>query len=648
MDLAKIKELILAIKKNDSHSGYGLQKECELLIGHVLNNMAKSKLPNLIADMKNDEDAKHYRDEGNQYFVMGDDDDAIEKYSKSLAYASSKEAMAVALANRSAALYRKQLYRECLIDIDTALAHGYPEDKKSKLKERAEKAIHGLQQAHQIKDQNMNDLPLSKHSAALLQSNKNNVSQNKMNLSMIKEFINENGASKGNVGCCTKEDLEELMLIIPESSPRYLAEESEPSLAYETSDEAPALSKGVRIAYSKKYGRHLVATRSFKPGSIILKENPFAYIIYTEKHYTHCHHCLARSYNLISCPKCPIAQYCSEICKTSAWKMAHRIECPIHAVMSKLFNVDTDKIRMLTKIIRLLIIATKNGSAIDELRKDIQVAEQNSDKRTAGFTNDQMMFDGSSARCALSLATNLTTRPFPDISAFACISALATVLLATESEFFGKKYAFDELEHLAEQSDVKFCGTLVFRNCLIVSSNSFSIQLEPGIKVGSGLYVTASLLNHSCAPNTFRHFDSLTMITRALEPIKEGDQIFTCYGGGYQYMSRPERQSKMMQDYFFNCDCLACIDDWPTYSEILRNHIGSITKTNKKLVKKLKPFRQRLLSNKYDIEAVKTVLDLLHTEVKMPCEEIVHAIQYLKSYYLGKFHLINESHIYKA
>lgn len=144
-------------------------------------------------------------------------------------------------------------------------------------------------------------------------------------------------------------------------------------------------------------------------------------------------------------------------------------------------------------------------------------------------------------------------------------------------------------------------------------------------------------MNHSCSPNTFRHFDGMTMVTRALEPIKEGDQIFTCYGVGFHYMARSERRSNLMRDYYFECNCTACLEDWPTYVEILRNHIGSIAKTNKALVEKLKPYRQRLLINKYDIDSVKTVLDILYGEVKMPCEEIVHATQYLKSYYLGKF-----------
>lgn len=127
------------------------------------------------------------------------------------------------------------------------------------------------------------------------------------------------------------------------------------------------------------------------------------------------------------------------------------------------------------------------------------------------------------------------------------------------------------------------------------------------------------------------------MITRALTPIRPGDQIFTSYGGVYAHMPKLERKQKILQDYFFDCDCPACKNDWPTYDEILRGHIGSISK-NKQLVEKLKPFREKLLLNMYDIDAVKAVLDILYEEVtEYPCEEILHAEQYLKSYYLGKF-----------
>lgn len=217
---------------------------------------------------------------GNQCFVTGDDDDAVEKYTMSLGFAKSKEAMALAVANRSAALYRKQLYRECLIDIDAALTFGYPEEKRQKLKERAEKAVGGLQQLYQVKDQNMNDLPATKDSK--LQNDKDNIQKNK-NFSLVMDFLADKTGSKVTIEDHAKECIEELMSKIPKNTPRYLIEENELTLNYGSNHEVPALSKGVKIAYSEKYGRHLIATDSFKPGNIISMETPYSYVIYTEK-----------------------------------------------------------------------------------------------------------------------------------------------------------------------------------------------------------------------------------------------------------------------------------------------------------------------------------------------------------------------------
>jgi hypothetical protein len=96
------------------------------------------------------------------------------------------------------------------------------------------------------------------------------------------------------------------------------------------------------------------------------------------------------------------------------------------------------------------------------------------DKRTAGFTCDGI-FDSNSAVSALSLATNSTIRPSLEMSAFACISALAIIFLATESNFFGTKYLSCQLEQIIKNQDVIFCAALIFRNCLILSTNSYSV-----------------------------------------------------------------------------------------------------------------------------------------------------------------------------
>lgn len=126
------------------------------------------------------------------------------------------------------------------------------------------------------------------------------------------------------------------------------------------------------------------------------------------------------------------------------------------------------------------------------------------------------------------------------------------------------------------------------------------------------------------------------MITRAIDKIYPGEQIFITYTGTYTTLKRAERKKKLQEEYYFDCQCAACVNDWPTYNETLKTHIGSIS-SRKDLVEKLKPYKKRLLDNKYDIDAVKRMLDILYSEAKLPCEEILHAQMYLKSYYSGKF-----------
>lgn len=68
MEVAK--ELVLILKENNkSHVGYGLQEECEALVGHILQNMIRSQMPSLHAVVKNEEDSIRYREQG--IFFLG-------------------------------------------------------------------------------------------------------------------------------------------------------------------------------------------------------------------------------------------------------------------------------------------------------------------------------------------------------------------------------------------------------------------------------------------------------------------------------------------------------------------------------------------------------------------------------------------------
>lgn len=216
---------------------------------------------------------------------MGDDNEAIKYYTMSLAYANNNELMSHAYANRSAALYRKQLFKECLIDIDAALNLGYPEEKRKKLKERGIKAIEEIKK--KLKLTNNDHIDSETFTNMCLSENINNESERSFTVKY------KNGETKlsdinKNFNINEKKDTmhnwNEISENNKEKQPRYLADEGPLKLIYGPSKEAPAVSDGISISFSEKYGRHLVVTKEFKPGDIITIEDPYAYVIYTQRY----------------------------------------------------------------------------------------------------------------------------------------------------------------------------------------------------------------------------------------------------------------------------------------------------------------------------------------------------------------------------
>lgn len=216
---------------------------------------------------------------------MGDDNEAIKYYTMSLAYANNNELMSYAYANRSAALYRKQLFKECLIDIDAALNLGYPEEKRKKLKERGIKAIEEIKK--KLKLTNNDHIDSETFTNMCLSENINNESERSFTvkyrngetkLSDINKNFNINDKKD------TMHSLNKISKNNEEKQPRYLADEGSLKLIYGPSKEAPGISDGISISFSEKYGRHLVVTKEFKPGDIITIEDPYAYVIYTQRY----------------------------------------------------------------------------------------------------------------------------------------------------------------------------------------------------------------------------------------------------------------------------------------------------------------------------------------------------------------------------
>lgn len=88
----------------------------------------------------------------------------------------------------------------------------------------------------------------------------------------------------------------------------------------------------------------------------------------------------------------------------------------------------------------------------------------------------------------------------------------------------------------------------------IVRTNA--LPLGPGSSDG-GIFLTASRINHSCAPNA-QHTWNATLsqeTIHAIHDIAKGDEITICYSEGADCQSR---QSRLQESFGFSCSCSLC------------------------------------------------------------------------------------------
>ena len=81
--------------------------------------------------------------------------------------------------------------------------------------------------------------------------------------------------------------------------------------------------------------------------------------------------------------------------------------------------------------------------------------------------------------------------------------------------------------------------------------------------LGSGLYHSLSIFNHSCDPNVYPFFYQDMVVVRTIHPIKAGQELCTSYAEYFACCDKVERQKRLEEHYCFTCDCPACKFNWP-------------------------------------------------------------------------------------
>ena len=465
---------------------------------------------------KNLKTAESLKTEGNKFFQKQEHYKALEKYNKAILLAptcDSKGLLGVLFANRSAVLFSMSKYSQCLVNIELALAHGYPQDTKYKLLIRRAKCYQFTASEKEFQDS------LDAATSSLASANLSN-----------------------KVCANWSEELSKLS-----HAPLKSDDACDESLK-QVNQEFPSLSANAGVAENKEFGRYIHAERDIEAGSTVLVEMPYCSVTMPMYFLTHCSHCQARADTTpYPCVGCADVIYCSQDCQQKSWQQYHQYECDY---ILKLRDVNVN--------MGHLAVRTALKAGYDLLK---------------GISNGCMKitakhpYESQDYLNVFNLEGHESERSSKDLfwRAYACVilaHICDTVTWSNGADDAKLVLATFSLHHM----QLMPCNAHEISELVYDVKHPYKSET---IEIGGGIYPTLSLFNHSCDPVVVRTFSrGNTCVMKALSPIGKDEQVYDNYGVLYAVHDQAERQRKVQGQYYFQCLCTPCTQMWPEYPKL--------------------------------------------------------------------------------
>ena len=331
--------------------------------------------------------------------------------------------------------------------------------------------------------------------------------------------------------------------------------------------------------------RWMCATEPLLPGHVACESTAFAVVATEEWKRRVCAHCfgVCASRLSIHCDRCGECFYCDAEC-LKRHSAAHGTVCPSLARFSSLKKVGKD----LMAVLRLLLhaLAVEHASPVLEHPSSTAGADAASSAAGADAASSAAGADAASSACPISGFEALQHHPpaFDSIKeARDWAKAAATFRGVLEPlpwypwrRIAPMKSPITQQDHLGApmkspitQQDHLGAPPLtddeLYALISRIDSNVFGVFHREGggaarvamgrnvDLIGHGVYVAASLFNHSCAPNCHASTGVHRMAIMADVPIEPGEELTIAYCDVHQPLAARRRLLK--QHYRFHCEC---------------------------------------------------------------------------------------------
>ncbi|XP_060839916.1 SET and MYND domain-containing protein 4-like [Rhopalosiphum padi] len=566
---------------------------------------------------KNNDTSDQYRSRGNEAFKIKNYEESLKMYTRSIMTAEiDSPNFALSVANRSAALYYLEEYEHSLKDIDQAFkSKQYPLQNHYKLFER---------KGNCYRQMNQPSIALEFYWDCLsyLDSNTYLTLDARAKIKIrISGFVKKS------------EEAEEKVKKMNLKYKRFKKLEI---------DKSTNLLKCVEIQNSKEMGRGLFASKNIKPGEILIIEEPIAGVFKNSMWMFNCNYCFKRCLSAIPCSKCSQVVYCDDTCLQKAYASYHNTECSLVYPLKEDPTVEPTHDLALRCFMQLV-----NVMGIDHYCSMVQK-----------YNESNFSCDGSSNHLIdpfysiYALDGNEVKRTVSNLFFMHCTASMMVSLLLLNkfdipSNLLGT--VGESLVHLLCIANLNSYASIELSKYIGKSSDNIVANRPATFDSVALILCTAySLINHSCDPNVIVQTYSGIEVTRAIQPILKGSQVFTDYGVKFMSHNKKERSIHLFDQYQFQCQCQACMNNWPNYASMELNELfigydslsindeendqlsipkSTLSKFNK-IVNLL--LTQRKINIDY-LDFLFSFLDLLYFNFKKPCTIYYKCIQLVQT-----------------
>lgn len=245
-------------------------------------------------------------------------------------------------------------------------------------------------------------------------------------------------------------------------------------------------------------------------GTTIHQEKPFVYVLSSKFRTDCCDFCFKKEAGLLKCSNCKYVYYCGKTCQRQGW-IIHKQECKKLGVITP--RILPDAARLLFRLIK---------------------------KLQSGGVMFKSYYTDKDYRMWRDLMTH-----YPEVKQHARRIEHLTSLYGVLTEF--------------SQNDLlpTFAELMVMYGRMCV--NSFNICNQELQSLGTGIYLGASIIDHSCEPTALATFEGTSIFIRTLQDLPELDWSKVKISYIDILATTEERQKELLDTYYFLCDCPKCM-----------------------------------------------------------------------------------------